>query len=103
MVFEQDGDTVAANRFFRKGAGTFRNQVPVFQPDGLFIEPRVSNDRRRNLRVVGFYDANPILGQVLMADLEGGNLDHRFDHLGVQKTEPVGATGNFVSHGCHGV
>jgi hypothetical protein len=55
------------------------------------------------LRIVGFHYANPILGQVLMADLEGGNLDHCLDHLGVQKTESVGAAGNLVSHGCHGV
>ncbi|SPP64370.1 hypothetical protein NITLEN_20009 [Nitrospira lenta] len=77
--------------------------MPVFQPDGLFIEPGVSDHRRRNLRIIGFHDAHPIFGQVLMADLKGGDLNHSLDHLGVQKPESIGAAGNFIFHGCHGV
>ena len=46
MVLEQNGNAVAAHRFFRKRARTFGKKVAIFQPDGLLIEAGVADHRR---------------------------------------------------------
>ena len=46
MVLEQDGDAVAAHRFFRQRARTLGKKVAVFQPDGLFVEAGIADHRR---------------------------------------------------------
>lgn len=62
---------MTAHGFFGKRAGTFREEVAVFQSDVLLIQTGIADDGRRNLGVIGLDDTDAICGQVLMGDLKG--------------------------------
>jgi len=57
MIFQKNGNAMAAHRFFGKRAGTFRDEVAVFQSDGLLIQTRITDDSGRDLRIIGLDDA----------------------------------------------
>ena len=89
---------MAAHRFFGKRAGTFRDEVAVFQSDGLLIQTRITDDSGRDLRIIGLDDADAIRGQILMGDLKGRGIRDGLDHLRIEQAESFSAAGNFLLH-----
>ena len=89
---------MAAHRLFEKRAGTFRDEVAVFQTDGLLVQPRIPDDGRRDLGIIGFDDTDAIRSQVLMGDLKGRGIRNGLDHLRIEQAESFSAAENFLLH-----
>jgi len=98
MVFQQDRNAMTTQRLFGQRTGALGHQVPVPQPNGLFIEPGIPDDGGRNLRIVRLDDSHTIFRQILMPDLEGGSMGHRLDHLRIQYAQTVSATRDLIAH-----
>ena len=75
---------MAAHRLFAKRAGTFRDEVAVFQSDGLLVKTRMTDDSGRDLRIIGFDDTDPIRSQVLMGKLKRRGIRDSLDHLRIE-------------------
>ena len=89
---------MAAHRLFGKRAGTFRDEVAVFQSDGLLVKTRMTDDSGRDLRIISFDDTDAIRSQVLMSNLKGRGVRDGLDHLRIEQTESFSAAGNFLLH-----
>jgi hypothetical protein len=98
LIFQQHRDAMAAHRLFGKRAGTFRDEVTVFQSDVLLVQAGIADDGGRDLSIIGLDDTDAIPGQVLMGDLKGRGIRHGLDHFRGQQSKSLGTAGNFVSH-----
>ena len=91
---------MAAHRLLGKRAGTFRDEVAVFQSDGLLVQTRITDDGGRDLGIVRLDDADAIRGQILMGDLKGRGIRDGLDHLRIEQAKAFRAAGNFLLHLC---
>jgi transposase-like protein len=98
LIFQQYRDAMATHGFIVKRARTFRDEVAVFQSNVLLVQTGITDDGRRDLRIIRFGDTDAIRGQVLMGDLKGRGIRHGLDHLSGQQTKPFRTARNFVSH-----
>ena len=72
--------------------------MPLLESDCLFIEAGVSDDSGRDLGIISFNNTNAIFREVLIADVKSVPVDHGLNHRRIQEAEPLGGTGDFVSH-----
>jgi hypothetical protein len=67
MVFQEYRNAMPAHGLFRQGTAALGYQMTVLQPDGLLIEARIADDRRRDLRFIRLDDAYAVFRQVLIS------------------------------------
>lgn len=98
MIFQKNGNAMAAHRLFWQRTTALRHQVAVFQSNGLLIKAGVADHGRGDLRLIGVDDAHAVFGQVLITEMERVAVDDALDHRRIQETQSFGRTGNLVSH-----
>ena len=72
--------------------------MAFLETDCLLIEAGIPDDGGRNLGIIRLNDPDPIVREILIADVEGIAINHRLNHRRIQKAQLLSGTKDRVSH-----